>query len=465
MEVLKQLLGRLHPIIVHLPIGILLAALLLQWIDRKNNSWVPVITRLFLWAGISAILACLTGYLQYTGEGYAYNTVKTHLWFGIITTAFAFLMYVRIHPSFDFKWFKNLPTILISFLALLLISYTGHLGGSITHGEDYLVEPLPNNIKVALGYEVFEKREIVINEENWQETQLYDELIEPILNNNCVSCHNKKRAKGGLLLNSKEGILKGGENGEVLLAGLPDESPLYSRLILPEHHEDHMPPKDKPQPTKEEITLIKTWILADNPFNSTLEDLGLAKDLVSVFFPKNPNDDFPDVEIEKAAQDSINKIKNQGIHVQPLSQNSNFLSVSCINYPDFNNLDFISLLAIGKQIAVLDLGGTQISDELFEQIRELEHLTKLKIDHTKITGNGIEQLANLNYLKVLNLTGTRFKKDNLPALSQLHSLKTVYLFNTGLNEVDHREFKADSSLVIEFGNYELPKQASDSIIY
>ncbi|MEX0291124.1 MAG: hypothetical protein AB3N14_18620, partial [Flavobacteriaceae bacterium] len=85
--------------------------------------------------------------------------------------------------------------------------------------------------------------------------------------------------------------------------------------------------------------------------------------------------------------------------------------------------------------------------------------------HTKITGKGVAQLGHLNYLKVLNMTGTRFKKDHLSALSQIKGLKAAYLFNTGLNEADHREFQGDSTFRIEFGNYELPRQASDSIVY
>ena len=152
-------------------------------------------------------------------------------------------MHLRLKPLAVIKGLKGLSVPLLSVGILLLIAYTGHLGGSITHGEDYLVEPLPNNIKSALGYETYQKRPVILNEENWQEAQLYASLIDPILNNNCLSCHNKKRAKGGLLLNSKNNIMKGGENGEVIVAGIPEESSLYARLLLPEHHEDHMPPQ------------------------------------------------------------------------------------------------------------------------------------------------------------------------------------------------------------------------------
>ena len=465
MDVLKQLLGRLHPVIVHLPIGFIIAALLLRWLDRKKRELNEAVASLFLWAAISAIVACVTGYLQYLGEGYAFATVKMHLWFGIITTIIAFGIYLRLSPSKQFEFLLKTPIKILSFLILILIGVTGHLGGSITHGDDYLVEPLPNEFKSALGFEVYEKQPIVLNEEVWQDAQLYEDVIAPILNNNCVSCHNKKRAKGGLLLNSREDIIKGGENGEVLTASAPEKSPLYSRLILPEHHEDHMPPKDKPQPSKEEIVLIKTWIQADAPFEGTLEELELSKELFASFFPKKPNNDYPEVEIGKAPQDSINKIKTQGIHVQPISEASNFLSVSCINKPEFKDRDLKYLLAISDQIAVLDLGGTQVTDAIFDQLKEFEHLTKLKIDNTAITGHEVDQLTGLQYLKVLNMASTQFKKDNLIKLNSLKSLNAVYLFNTGLKATDSRINLMDSTLKIEYGDYTLPLLPSDSITY
>src|SRR5680860_786622 len=99
MDVLKQLLGRLHPLIVHLPIGFIILGLLLQWYDRKTRQFGKVIGLIYLWGGISAALACITGYLQYLGEGYAFDTVKWHLWSGIATALFCFFMHARMR-----KW-------------------------------------------------------------------------------------------------------------------------------------------------------------------------------------------------------------------------------------------------------------------------------------------------------------------------------------------------------------------------
>lgn len=461
MDVLKQLLGRLHPLIVHLPIGFIIAGLLLQWYDRKNTEFRKVIGLLFLWAAISAVLACITGYLQYLGEGYGFDTVKFHLWLGIATAIFCFLMYFRIQ-SIDFL--KRLPILVFSIVLLLMISLTGHFGGDITHGEGYLTEPLPNSVKSALGIATFEEKKIVLNEENWQEASLYDDVISPILNNKCASCHNPKKNKGELELHSKEGILKGGENGEVIKGENAEESPLYARMVLPEEDEDHMPPKDKTQPTHEEIALIGEWIDMGSPFEGSIGELGMHKELLLPFFPKKHDDDFPDIEIAKAATDSVNTIKDQGIHVEHIGNATNFLRVSCINKSTFSDSDFKLLTSIKDQIAILDLGGTQVSDAILEKLATLPNLTVLKLDNTSITGRTIEKLVPLEHLKTINLTGTRFESSNLEKLTNFKQLESVYLFNSGLSETGVQSL-GDGKIMVDYGNYTLPPIPSDSIIY
>lgn len=137
MDVLKQLLGRLHPLIVHLPIGFIILGLLLQYYDRKRLEYQKVIPLIYLWGGISATLACITGYAQYVGEGYAFDTVKWHLWSGIVTALFSFLMWAKLKEKGTFQFLTKVPILVLSGVFFVLISFTGHQGGNITHGEDY----------------------------------------------------------------------------------------------------------------------------------------------------------------------------------------------------------------------------------------------------------------------------------------------------------------------------------------
>ena len=465
MEVLKQLLGRLHPLIVHLPIGFIMLGLLLQWHDRKTGQYAKVISLIYLWAGISAVLACMTGYLQYLGEGYGFDTVKWHLWSGIATALFCFLMYARLREWKPMDFLSKVPIIAFSILFFVLISFTGHQGGTITHGEEYLVEPLPNSIKSALGFQTFEEKEIVLNEKDWEEALIYEDVVAPILNNKCISCHNPKKTKGELLLDSEEGILTGGENGEVVVANKASDSEMFIRMNLPNDNDDHMPPDGKTQPSKEEIVLIGAWLDAGHPFGGTIAESGLEKELFQTFFPKRIDNDYPNVEIAEASQDSIDLVKDKGIHIDKISKATNFLKVSCLNNPSFSDSDFILLHPLKKQIAILDLGGTEVSDAIFEKLATLPHLTVLNLDHTNITGKGIEQLASSSeYLKSINLTDTRFDEAHLQKLTDFKTLKKVYVFNTPLNVNGPKSLK-EGQITIDYGNYELPAIASDSIVY
>lgn len=464
MDVLKQLLGRLHPLVVHLPIGFIILGLLLQWYDRKRKEYTKVISLVYLWGGISAALACITGYLQYLGEGYAFGTVKWHLWSGIATALFSFLMYAKLQEIRRIDLLGKVPVTVLAILFFALISFTGHQGGNITHGEDYLVEPLPNHVKSALGFETFEEKPIVLNEENWQEALIYDDVVKPILNNNCISCHGKKKTKGELQLHTPEVLLKGGENGEIIITNNPENSELYTRLVLPKDDEDHMPPKDKRQPTPEEIELIKAWLSIGNPFEGAIGELGMEKELFLSFFPKKHDADYPDIQIAAASQDTINHIKNNGFHVENISKASNFLEVSCINKPSFVDSDFEIIMPIKEQIAILDLGGTQITDAIFEKLATLPNLTVLKLDATAITGKNMELLASLEHLKSINLTGSHLEEIHLRNLENFKNLEIAYVFGTQVKGEGVQTLK-DGQITIDYGNYELPPIPSDSIIY
>lgn len=85
--------------------------------------------------------------------------------------------------------------------------------------------------------------------------------VAPILEASCVKCHCEAKTKGKLRMDTKELALKGGKNAKLIVPGNPDESAMIKSLLLPEDHEDAMPPQDKaPRPTKAQIELLKQWI-------------------------------------------------------------------------------------------------------------------------------------------------------------------------------------------------------------
>ncbi len=87
--------------------------------------------------------------------------------------------------------------------------------------------------------------------------------VVPILESNCLRCHNSAKVEGGLLLESHEDLMRGGDSGSPLVAGRPDESPLI--LQIEGRAKPKMPPKKDLQP--DEIAVLRAWVAAGAPYS------------------------------------------------------------------------------------------------------------------------------------------------------------------------------------------------------
>ena len=84
--------------------------------------------------------------------------------------------------------------------------------------------------------------------------------IRPILSDNCFKCHGPIKQKSGLRLDLKEDALAGGESGEVIKPGKPDESELIRR-VLSEDPDEIMPPADsKRKLSQQQKSILRQWI-------------------------------------------------------------------------------------------------------------------------------------------------------------------------------------------------------------
>ena len=95
------------------------------------------------------------------------------------------------------------------------------------------------------------------------------EAAEEVLATRCVECHGAAKDKGGLRLDTKAALLKGGDDGASAVPGKPDESKLLARVLLPDDDDDRMPPLGdarRPRLTNEEAAALKSWIQADLPW-------------------------------------------------------------------------------------------------------------------------------------------------------------------------------------------------------
>ncbi|MDA1269587.1 MAG: hypothetical protein O2829_10985 [Bacteroidetes bacterium] len=461
-EFLLPFLGRMHPVLVHLPIGILVFGILLCFFPQNGkNPLLPSIRLAFLIGGIAALAAGLSGFLQYQFEGFAWEDVQLHLIGGVITAVGSFGMYALVKNT------EVLSTKIRVFAAVLglILGITGHWGGNLTHGEDYFTEVLPADLQSLLGTEIQPEKGPQLTEETWENAQLYAEVIQPILNKNCKSCHNPRNRKGELDLSSLAAMRKGGEEGMVLTAGDAAHSMLFARLLLPKEDEKHMPPAEKNQPSKKEIALIERWIKSGAKESGTLAAAGISKKQIERFILKNEIPFYPISELAPLAVDSLADLKEAGLFAEAVESGSGLLKVTCINLPTFQDSDWKILASVQSRIAYLDLSGTQVTDALVSQLEALPNLTVLKLNSTGIAGNSLNNLAQIKNLKLLYLNKTGVKISQLQALASSKSLEKVFAFDTPASRELATAGKASFSFILEAGTYSLPKLATDSKVY
>ena len=288
---LWNFLGRLHPLIVHFPISMLLLAAVLELFSIRNfnSSLRPGINVLVFTGAVAALLAALLGWQLSTQEETTGNTLQIHQWSGNITAAFGLITAGLLYLILKNKPLRSIRIYrTILFFSALCVSIAGHFGASLTQGDDYLSSALPwtddyrppssSNFNATL----VRNDSLVLSAT--QQLQLSIE-VQAIFAHNCYKCHSSKKVKGELRLDQKHMALKGGEDGPVIIPGKPDESEIIRRITLPRNDEDAMPSKGKTL-QKQEIELLRYWIAMGAPWPDSSKQSNEFR--VAKLEPRNP---------------------------------------------------------------------------------------------------------------------------------------------------------------------------------
>lgn len=434
-------LGRFHPLVVHLPIGFLLFAVLLEVVGRfSKNTSLTAATPLALLAGaISAAFACILGYLLSLGGGYDQDQLNGHMWFGIFTTVLAFFAWLVKIDKIQFSFFKKArPNMALLTLLVMVLSVTGHYGGNLTHGSDYLVKYAPFQ----------EKEEPLPVLVSLDEASLYPYLVKPVLEAKCVNCHNASKQKGELAMHTFEDLQRGGKHGPVLKSGNPGDSELYKRITLPENHEQFMPPEGKTPMTEEETQLLAFWIEQGAASDTlTLAQLDVPEPIrqfaaSQLGFAVGTSDTNTNELLDSYPLDEnlLQELMAKGFQIRELVNGAGLLDISIPEglVTSENSKEWegnLKLLApLKNQILWLDLGGNAITDNHLQVMSELRSVKKLILDNTSVTDAGANNLKELSQLESINLYNTEVTEAILPILQKMPKLKTVYVWGTGISD-------------------------------
>lgn len=455
-----EFIGRFHPLLVHLPIGVLLLGIVMHWLSRKPryHNLRPGIAVTLLLGAVSAVFSCISGWLLATGGEYEPVTLDQHRWLGIAVAVISILYYLLFTGKVKLTLPAWLPYVL-SLVLVLILSVTGHLGGTLTHGEGYL--------SGAWGEK--ETRMVKKIIPDVQQAMVYEDIIQPMLQHKCYSCHGPSKQKGKLRLDSRDDMLKGGEEGPSIIPGKGDASILFQRLVLEERDEKHMPPKGRPQFTSSEIELIHWWISTGAAFDKPVHELPRDEKIQPLLMALQSSDaapakpDVPEAPVAEANPDIINRLKEAGATVIPVARGSNYLSVNFISSKSVTDAEAALLEQIAPQLVWLKAGGTSITDKAMESMATLTNLTRLSLDNTAITDEGIKQLQTLTNLLYLNIVGTKVSAAGLSALQSLQNLQSVYLYQSAVTGEDLASLQTlFPGTFLDTGGYSLPLLEGDT---
>lgn len=433
-----QVTGRMHPLLLHFPIVLLIGYVFLRIVSYKKTTAAATVRAFaddtLLLGAFTAALTALMGLFLSKEPGYDADTLVWHKWSGAAVAVISTALYYWRNRLQQWQLMPELATA----LTLAMIIFTGHQGAGITHGQNFLLAPImPEEIpnKVAL-----------------EDAVVFTDMVNPILKNKCMSCHNSKKAKGELIMETADLLLKGGKTGPLWEKGEPGLSLLLQRLHLPLEEKKHMPPQGRPQLTEDEIQILYSWIKKGADFKMKVIDLAptdTLRLLANAIF-KSPQEEVFD--FEKASEETIRELSNNYRVVTPVALGSPAVEANFFNREMYEAAMLKELLPLKGQLVALNLSYMPVKDEDLATIQQFKQLRTLNLNFTGITGNTLNALKQLPFLKELSLSGTAISKEKLAVLHTFTSLKKVSVWNTAISPGDIAAMKKENrSLQFETG--------------
>ncbi len=412
-----QFLGRFHPLLVHLPIGMLVLLPLLEVAGTTRTGFreaAGFVLRLTLATGaITLVLGILLAY----GSGVTGATVTRHMWGGI-ALLIELMVWVTVRPAWTTGQLQRAYPALLA-ITLLTLAWTAHQGGSLTHGSDYLTRYMPEPLKR------FFPSASPASDAAYAGSA-YQRNIHPILDEKCVACHGASKEQGGLRLDFYEMLMKGGKDGAVITPQIPDRSLLLQRVTLSPGDRHFMPAEGRTPLTADEIAALRAWILAGaSPTATSIP--GITVVAGNIDLPLHPVGDYSDLMDEIRQMQRLEGAKLVAVSAKP----SDGLILRTIDVASkFDDAQLARFQRFAPFIVEAELGRTAVSDACFDTLSKFTNLRALHLEGTAITGRDLAKLSPLSQLTYLNLSGTKVTSGVLGALRSMPNLHHIYLFDT-----------------------------------
>lgn len=409
--------GRWHPVVLHFPIVLLLIAVFLGLTGRKIPKVLLTVAVFF------ALLTAISGFFLGKETGTKGDLLFWHQWLGGILALLAAIWYwldgMRLH--------NKIYTRILQVAIIGLVLFTGHYGGMVTHGEDFLALPL-------------EKRKEKIPEN----PLIYQDVVGRILDDKCVSCHNPNKKKGELLMTSLEELLRGGEIGNTVIPGNPEESEIIRRVYLPDEDEEHMPPDGKRPLDENEIQILERWIALGASDTLRLEHLENSEPLagfIKTLMQPDPAEKW--AKLPEVADSTLQNLSSDYLTIKRVASNVNALSIDVFMPPEYDSKAITDLKRVAANIVELDLSGLPIGKDEIAMVAASKNLEWLEIDKTPIGDRELDTLKTLSKLRTLKVFETAISDKSIAVFKELPSLKNLYIWQTSVSTDGVDQLKAE----------------------
>jgi mono/diheme cytochrome c family protein len=239
---LLSVLGNFHILALHLPAALLLIVPLFELLEKHHEA-SPTVRRLSVISAVGTWFAVAFGILHAHYNGFAGDAVRLHLWGGVAASFFASAASVLLLRPHKVRLTSQIA-------AVAVMSFAAHIGGELVHEDGFPFRPN----KIAAGNNGEKKPPVARKGDD------YAEVIAPILEAHCVSCHGAKKVKGKLRMDSLEALKKGGSEGPAFVPGNLAKSGMHARITLDPKADEFMPPPDEKPLTAAQVKAIALWI-------------------------------------------------------------------------------------------------------------------------------------------------------------------------------------------------------------
>jgi uncharacterized membrane protein len=432
-----QVAGRMHPLVLHFPLVLIIVAVFWEFfiIRRKTDPLlVNIADGLLLITAFTTMVTALLGLLLSREEGYDADAISWHKWGGIFISLFVMALYAGRHYFRE----NQLRLTAVGVLSLLLLITTAHEGGSITHGENYVLAPVTKE-KIAPTVAL-------------EDAVLFAHVIEPIIAAKCLSCHNSKKAKGELIMETAMAFFKGGKNGKLWDTTAADLGLLLRRVHLPMEDKKHMPPKGKLQLDDNEINLLALWFRHGADTTTKLIDLKPTDSLRLLAAGKFTTGDAANYSFAAANEGTVQQLNNFYRLLTPVATGSPALEAGFYGASQFKPEALTELLPVKQQVVSILLNKMPVTDQDLPVIGQFKELRNLNLSFTKITDAGLASLQSLPNLQHLSLSGTQVTSAGISKIAAIKSLKHLYCWSSAVTDGDLVSLrKSHPNLIFENG--------------